>query len=223
MKGWFLQYNQAYTENDMELNYYEKPWALRVQDCPCDLHFVQYLEAKKLEGKSIFHFGTGEHHLVGKNNHERGNPNEILGITASGQEHQAYIDFIINNPVVANYYKVLFGDIYTLSPRSLPPFDIVTLFHFAEFYDDQLFEGTGTFELNLNRLNSKYARLNDTTLLELFLSGLNPGGKILFYRLSDAFVDKPYKAAKIIDDFVSQGKMFLEEEYKSLLVYGRVS
>lgn len=192
------------------LYYNRHSYSFDSDQCPCDLHFVQYLEMKKIAGKVIFHFGTGAHHLVGKNNFIRGNPNEIIGITASYQpstarsgEHESYIEFVVNNPVAANYYKVIFGDIYTLSPRMLPTFDIVTLFHLCEFYDEA---------------KSAYARLNDRKLLELFLSKLSPQGLIIFYTKSAGYVDKGCKAAALINKFVSNKLINIEEEYETLLI-----
>jgi hypothetical protein len=197
---------------DMEMNYCETPWILSEEECPCDLDFVQYLGSKKVKDKLIFHFGTGEHHLVGKANHERGNLNEIIGITASKEECTAYIDFAIKNPVAANYYKVWFADIYTLSARMLPSFDIVTLFHLGESYDFQ-----AAYDIESYRFNSAYARLNDVTLLEMFLSRLTPGGKIIFYTGSYAF-EEPFKAAEIVNEFVHNGRMVVEEDYKNLRI-----
>ena len=196
-----------------ELNYFKDAWQLQIHYCPWDLQFVQYLELKGFREKLIFHFGTGEHHLVGRNNHERGSPNEIIGITASMEEYDEYIDFVINNPVAANRYKVLWGDVYTLSPQLLPNFDIVSLFHLCEYYTEQ---------------NATYARLNDLALLEMFLSKLNPGGKIVFSRKPGEIMDvnDPDLAfmkvvASMIGDFVAQGKLVVEDEYETLLVCGR--
>ena len=203
----------------MELNYSEQSWPLRTSDCPCDVHFVEYLAETNAKGKSIFHFGTGGHHLVGKDNHERGNPNEILGITASKDEHEAYVDFIVRNPVASNYYKVLFADIYTLSPKLLPTFDLVTLFHLAEFYDDYQLWGNGPMPAS-RKLNSEYARLNDMALVTMFGEMLNPGGKLLFYKRSDAFLDKPYPAATLVNELMSQGRLVIEGEYESLMICG---
>lgn len=207
----------------VKLNYYDYSWPLSLTNCPCDLHFTQYLESRKVEGKLIFHFGPGKHHMVGKDNFERGNPNEIIAITASYEEatsrsgeHDAYIDFIVDNPAAANCYKVLFADIYTLSPRLLPSFDIVTLFHLCEYYDEQYFDGR-----KFNRLNSSYARLDDAGLLEMFLSKLNIGGKIFFFTKSGGFIHGDRRAAKIVDDYVSQRKLVIEDEYETLLICGR--
>ena len=203
-----------------QLYFCQHSWGFYPEDCPCDLHFVEYLESRETEGKTIFHFGTGEHHVVGKANHARGNPNEIIAITASYQprtgrskEHETYLDFIIKNPIAANHYKVLFTDVYTLSPHLLPNFDIVTLFHLCEFYDKEY---------------SSYARLDDLALLEMFMAKLNPGGKILFFPTTAGdpnAINERCKAAKattvkMIDDFVSVGRLVVEEEYKSLVVCG---
>ena len=221
----------------MRLNYYDYSWPL--VDYSPDRDFVAYLTSRSIKGKLIFHFGTGEHHLVGKHNHERGNPNEIFAITASREEYRAYVDFVINNPVAANSYKALFGDIYTLSPRMLPDFDIVTLFHLGECYDQQIDDADDQTDPQGVRLNSAYSRLDDATLLDLFLHKLSPGGKILFFKRSGGLVSKrepgatvtfngsggsikgDRRVAKIINDYLSRGQMVIEGEYETLLICGR--
>ena len=215
----------------MKLNYYDNSWEL-VDYCPCDPNFVRFLESNRIEGKLIFHFGTGEHHLVGRDNYERGNPNEIWAITASRREHDAYIDFIVDNPRAANYYKVLYADIYTLSPRMLPNFDIVTLFHLCEYYDE--------VESGSPRLNSEYAQLDDEGLVEMFLTKLNSGGRIAFYAKSGGFISSrldmesqkldhteagPFirgdrKGAKIVNDLISRGRIAIQDEYETLVFCG---
>jgi hypothetical protein len=186
----------------MQLNYWDWSWPLLTETCPCDIHFLEYLQANGIKDKVIFHFGTGEHHILGKKNLEAGETNEILAITASPAEYYKYIEFIIDNPSAARTYKVFFGDIYTLTPRIMPTFDLVTLFHLCEFYDEE---------------RSAYAQLDDSSLLDLFLSKLNSGGKIFFYQKSSHFAH----ARPIIEGFVEQGKMRLVDEHKTLLVYGR--
>jgi len=187
----------------MQLNYWKNSWPLRVDWCPCDVHFLEYVRAHEVRDKVIFHFGTGEHHILGRSNLERDGPNEIFAITASRQEYERYIELVIDNPVAAKYYKVVFADIYTLTPRIIPSFDLVTLFHLCEFYDEE---------------QSAYAQLDDSSLLALFFSKLNPGGRVLFYKGSFAFA----KAQIIIEDFVNRGKMIKVDEHKTLFVYGRV-
>jgi hypothetical protein len=185
----------------MQLNYWKASWPLLVDICPCDLHFVEYLQAQAVQDQVIFHFGTGEHHILGKRNLEAAVPNEILAITASREEYDSYIEFIIDNPLAAKTYKVIFGDVYTLTPRIVPNFDLVTLFHLCEFYDE------GSF---------RYAKLDDAALLDLFLSKLNSGGKVFFYKGSSHFA----RCRVIIDHFVNQARMVQVDEYKTLLVYG---
>jgi hypothetical protein len=186
----------------MQLNYWNASWPLRVDICPCDVHFVEYLREAGVQNKVIFHFGTGAHHIVGKMNFEAAVPNEILAITASREEYDDYIDFIIANPLAAKTYKVIFGDIYTLTPRIIPTFDYVTLFHLCEFYDE------GSFQ---------YAGLDDSSLLDLFLAKLNRGGRVIFYKSSSHFA----RCQRIIDHFVDQARMIRVDEYKTLLVYAR--
>jgi hypothetical protein len=185
----------------MQLNYWKASWPLLADICPCDIYFAEYLRANEVRDKVVFHFGTGEHHILGKKNFESGAQNEILAITASREEYDRYIDFIIDSPLAAKTYKVMFGDIYTLTPRIIPNFDLVTLFHLCEYYDE------GSYE---------YAELDDSSLLGLFLSKLNPGGRVFFYKRSSHFA----KCRAIIESFVSEAKMVQVDEYKTLLAYG---
>ena len=48
-----------------KLNYWNETWSLDEAQCPCDLHFVEYLQEKEAKDAAIFHFGTGNHHIVG--------------------------------------------------------------------------------------------------------------------------------------------------------------
>lgn len=186
----------------VQLRYWKYSWPLRPDDCPCDLDFCDFVQDFQLHDKVIFHFGTGEHHIVGRNNATLSSPNHILAVTASQPEYAAYMDFIISNPHAATYYKVMFVDIYTLSPRILPTFDVITLFHLCEFYREQ---------------HSTYAPLDDTSLLQLFVSNLAPDGRLLFYRDSVA----ADKMRPIVNRFVDAGTILLEGEYKTLLIYRR--
>lgn len=184
----------------MKLNYWKNSWTLDIEMCPCDAHFVEYLKETPARSHTIFHFGTGEHHIIAKSNLDLAKPNEILGITASREEHDSYLELIINNPAIANWYKVLFGDIYTLSPGLLPRFDLVTLFHLCEFY---------------SKRTERYAPLDDRSLVEMFLAKLKPGGQVLFYKYSDGFD----RAKPILRSLTSQKKLRKTDEYKSILFY----
>jgi hypothetical protein len=87
------------------LNYWNTTWSLDEAQCPCDLHLLDYLDAKGAKGASIFHFGTGNHHIVGLRTAQNGSDNAVLGITASPHEYQAYIELLIKNPRLGHSYK----------------------------------------------------------------------------------------------------------------------
>src|SRR3954452_18001782 len=74
------------------LHTWDASWDLSEAHCPCDVHFVAWLDEKRITDATIFHFGTGAHHHVGiacASPHRR---NSVIVITASPQEFQAYID-----------------------------------------------------------------------------------------------------------------------------------
>jgi hypothetical protein len=186
----------------MQLNAWDNSWPFRAT-CPCDRHFADYLRERRIGGKTLFHFGSGEHHLLGIDNlrKTRARRNEILAVTASRGEYRAYVDLICDYAELALHYKVLFADVYTLTPGLLPPFDLVSLFHLCEFYDPA---------------RSRYAPLDDAGLIELFLGRLNPEGRLLFYTGSTAFP----RARPILDGFLDRGWIEEIETYKTLLVCG---
>ena len=108
-----------------KLNYWNETWSLDEAQCPCDVHLVEYLEGKKAKDAVIFHFGTGNHHIVGLKLAENGSNCAVLGITASPQEYDDYVELLIQNPRLGHTYKAYFGDIYQLDARLLPRFDYV--------------------------------------------------------------------------------------------------
>ena len=174
-------------------------WPLRPGKCPCDVDFCEYLRERNIGGKSVFHFGTGGHHIVGSENDNAPVPNEIFALTLSPNEHAAYVKRIIRNPALGKHYKVLFGDIYSLSAESLPVFDIVTLFHLCEF--------SGASEAG--------QRLSDLEVLRLFRSKLTPQGVMLFYPGSYGLA----RLTPLLEQEVAAGRMSLVERYKSLVIY----
>jgi hypothetical protein len=184
----------------MELNYWKSYWPLDEGRCPCDIHLVEYIEQRVIRGKAVFHFGTGQHHIVGIKNLELDRPNEILGITASREELDAYVDLVIKNPLVGLYYKVLFADLYTLSTALLPRFDVVTLFHLGEFYTES---------------NRAYTDGDDRSVMRMFVETMNPGGLILLYTRSRGSRD----AATLAGELVQAGALEATEDYKSLKIY----
>lgn len=180
---------------------WDRVWPLDVEACPCDVHFVEYLRRQGTRGKAIFHFGTGKHHIVGRSCSEPELAHEVLGVTLSRKEYEAYIELVIQEPRIGESYKVLFADVYTLTPLLLPRFDLVTLFHHGEFLAERRAD----------------APLDDRTLVDLFLAKLEPGGKILFYRGSTGFE----RTHALLDELVAQGRIVPADEYESLVLYAR--
>lgn len=174
-------------------------WPLRPGVCPCDVHFCDYLQERNIRRKSVFHFGTGGHHLVGTTNRDAGLENEILGLTVSPAEHARYVARVVRDPALGRHYKVLFADIYSLSAASLPAFDLVTLFHLSEFADSH---NAGT-------------RLDDGDVLRLFCSKLTPGGLLFLYPGSYGYA----RAAPLVAQAVEAGAISFLEDFKSLIVF----
>ena len=187
---------------NLKLHYWNWSWPLVPCLCPCDLDFVNYLRTRQISKRAIFHFGSGAHHLLGKANLEAGAPNQIFAVTASPEEHKRYVDFLIANPAAACNYKVLFTDVYTLSEELLPVFDLVTLFHLHEFYDEK---------------KQRYAHLNDQSLLDLFLRRLSDGGLVFFYKGSNGFA----RTANMLKAYSATRRLVFQEEYRSLVIYRR--
>lgn len=185
-----------------KLNYYEIGWYLDEAQCPCDVHFVRWIEREGLSDASIFHFGTGEHHTVGLRCHELGSGNAVLGITASPREHDFYEQMIIERPEVGRSYKVLFGDIYQLDPRLLPDFDAVALFHVGEFRTEK---------------NDAYGALTDEEMVRLLVKKLKGPGYMLLYAGSYAFD----VAERISATLVDEGVLERAGSFESLRIFKR--
>lgn len=181
----------------MSLHIQEYVWDLDVAQCPCDVHFLELLAERGIEGKRIFHFGTGNHHVVGLRSAESGQGHSILGITATPKEYTSYMDLVIEKPLVGSHYKVFFGDIYQLDGRLLPRFDIVNLFHLCEFRAAK---------------NDAYGALDDRALALMLLEHLEPGGLMIFYTGSFAYPD----AAPIVDALEREGRLEAAGTFSSL-------
>jgi hypothetical protein len=154
------------------LNYWDATWALDERLCPCDVHFAEYLEEKGVKNASIFHFGTGSHHILGLRTAENGSNNAVLGITASPGEYEAYIKLLIEKPRLGHTYKAYFGDIYQLDPRLLPDLDYVTNFHACEFRTEA---------------NDSYGALTDLGMTLVLADKIRSGGEMHFYTGSDGY------------------------------------
>ena len=182
------------------LHYWNDNWALRPEECPCDVDFTEFLEERSIDDASIFHFGTGGHHHVGIRLAETGSRNAVLGITAAPVEYEAYVKLAIERPEVSRRYKVEFGDIYLTEERLLPGFDIVTLFHLCEFRTEK---------------NDAYGALTDLQLALLFLRKLQPGGWLLFFAGSFAWK----QAEGVVEQLLSEGLIEPAGSFKSLRLY----
>lgn len=182
------------------LNEWDAVWDLHEDQCPCDVQFVEFLDAQGVSNASIFHFGTGAHHHVGIRTAQNARNNAVLGITASRGEHDAYVRLVLERPDISRTYKVLFGDIYVLDARLLPAFDVVTLFHLCEFRSAK---------------NDAYDALTDADLVHLMIGRLRPGGWLLFYTGSMAFS----AARPVIAEIEASGLMQPAGAYKTLLLY----
>jgi hypothetical protein len=183
-----------------KLNYYNGTWSLDEAQCPCDVHFLEYLKERRVRGAAIFHFGTGNHHVVGLRAGEGGADNAVLGITASPQEYDEYVELLIRNPRLGRTYKAYFGDIYQLDPRLLPAFDYVSLFHVGEFRGAE---------------NDSYGALTDLEMTLVLADKVKPGGEILFYSGSFAYD----KAEAVAAELVKARPFAPAPDFKTLRVY----
>jgi len=132
-----------------------------------------------------------------------------MGITYTPGEYITYMELIKDKPLIGKYYKVLFADIYKLSPELLPDFDIIALFHLCEF----------------SRFSDKSAHFDDYSLLDMFLNKLKKDGKIIFYKGSSHFFKKPDSdvyTSLVLDKFVKEGKIKKVDEFRSLLIYSKL-
>ena len=120
----------------LKMNLWDAKWDLDEAQCPCDIHFNQWIEANKITGKTIYHFGTGTHHIVGLTQAANGSDNVVFGITASTVEYEAYIKLAIERPQLSKSYLAYFGDSYLTNARLLPELDIATMFHAGEYIGD---------------------------------------------------------------------------------------
>ncbi len=191
------------------LHYWDAYWDLREKECPCDVHFIEWLDRNRIVDSTIYHFGTGGHHHVGIECARETRRNAVLGITAAPQEYEKYVELAIARPDVLRYYNAVFGDIYLLNYKLLPTFDVVTLFHLCEFRGEK---------------NDAYNALTDLEVTNILTDKTRAGGHILFFTTSFAFDwDGPMSAKKVIAKWEKERHVERVGEYKSLLVYRKKS
>jgi SAM-dependent methyltransferase len=189
----------------LKMNYWSTRWDLDEAQCPCDVHFNEWIARERLTQKTIYHFGTGTHHIVGRTQAENGAGNVVFAITASIEEYEAYVELVTENARLGQSYLAYFGDIYLTNPRLLPEFDVVTLFHLCEFSAP-------------NTASAEYGGLSDAALLTLLGDRLRPGGHALFYKGSFAFD----AAERAIVEWEKARRVERMGEFKTLLVYRKM-
>ncbi len=183
----------------LKMNYWTDKWDLDERVCPCDVHFNDWVAKQKLRNKTIYHFGTGTHHVVGI---KQARKNRVFAITASKEEYEAYIQLVTENSAVAKTYLAYFGDIYLTNPDLLPELDVVTLFHLCEFFFP-------------NTASKSYGGLTDEKLLDLCTAKTKKGGHILFYVGSMAW----NKALPLVQKWEKRAPVKRVGEFKTLLVF----
>jgi hypothetical protein len=182
------------------MNYAVHKWDFDEGWPSCDEHFNDWAASQKLEDKTIYHYGTGAHHIIGIEQAARNN--HVLAITASKEEYEAYVTLVTENSAIARNYVVYFGDIYLTNPHLLPKFHVVTLFHLCEHF----FPSTASEE---------YGGLTDAQLLDLFTDKTHEGGHILFFTDSYDF----NTARPIIARWENNKPVKCIGEFMTLLVY----
>ena len=185
----------------LKMNFWDAKWDLDEAQCPCDIHFNQWIEANQIAGKTIFHFGTGTHHVVGITQAENGLNNVVIGITASLIEYESYIKLLNERPRISKSYLAYFGDIYLSNARLLPELDIATMFHAGEYIGD-------------NTTSPEYGGVDDLGVARILLGRMRAGGQLLFYTGSFAF-DKADALARVLE---GEKKLERAGTFKSLLI-----
>jgi hypothetical protein len=185
----------------LKMNLWDAKWDLDEAQCPCDVHFNQWIDANKITGKTIYHFGTGTHHIVGLTQAANGSDNVVFGITASIVEYEAYIKLANERPQLLKSYLAYFGDIYLTNARLLPALDIATMFHAGEY-------------IGANTTTPEYGGMDDLGVTRILLDRMRPGGHVLFYNGSFAFD----KAEAIADTLARESKLERVGTFKSLMV-----
>jgi len=187
------------------MNLWDAKWDLDEAQCPCDVHFNQWIDANKITDKTIYHFGTGTHHIVGLTQAANGSNNVVFGITASIIEYEAYIKLVNERPQLSKNYLAYFGDVYLTDGRLLPPLDIATMFHAGEYIGD-------------NTTTAAYGGVDDLGVARILLDRMPSGGHLLFYTGSFAFD----KAEAIVETLAHEKQLERAGTFKSLLVCRKI-
>lgn len=189
----------------LKMNLWDAKWDLDEAQCPCDIHFNQWLEANRTTGKTIYHFGTGVHHIVGLTQATNGSNNVVFAITASATEYEAYMKLVTEHHSVGKSYLAYFGDIYLSNAGLIPELDIATMFHAGEY-------------IGANTTSPEYGGMDDLAVTRILLERMRAGGQLLFFTGSFAFD----KAEAIVATLEREQKLARAGTFKSLLVCRKV-
>ena len=190
------------------LNIWNDLWEFRPQDCPCDVDFVDWLDAACIRDSAIYHFGTGGHHHVGIECAKPHRRNAVLAITAAPREYETFVQLAIARPDVLRHYNAVFGDIYLANGRLLPEFDVVTLFHLCEFRGEA---------------NEAYGAMSDLDLMNLMTERLKPGGHLLVFPGSFAWDRADHSAKDVVADWARAQPVERVGTFRSLDIYRKKS
>jgi hypothetical protein len=182
------------------MHFWDAAWDLDLRLCPCDLHFMEWIKQEKIKGKVIYHMGTGTHHLVGVENLKMGEPNYFIGVTASPGETEAYTRMSIEEPRLSRNYTMHFGDIYLFNGKLLPKFDIATLYHVGEFWNEK---------------TATYGGVTDEEVVRKVIRQMKKNGIISFYEGSDGWA----KTKPIVAKLVKEGLFRKTGSYQKLSFY----
>jgi hypothetical protein len=186
--------------NAMTMHFWDASWDLNLDLCPCDRDFMEWVAKEKIVGKTIYHFGTGSHHLVGVENLKAGEPNHIIGVTASPGETEAFVKMAIAEPRLSRRYTMHFGDIYLFNGKLLPKFDVATMFHLGEFWSEK---------------TASYGGVTDEEVLRKVVRQMKTGGRIVFYEGSDGWG----RTQPIVRKLAREGLFAKTGKYRKLAVY----
>jgi LmbE family N-acetylglucosaminyl deacetylase len=187
-----------------KFNTYNELWKYDYKRCPCDKHFINYVKSLNINDLSIFHLGTGGHHIVGDSLRDH----NILGITASIKEYQEYMNMLETDPELSLKYKAFYGDMYTLNTVPfLNSFDIITNFHLCEF--------SKKYYKRKDRIIEDYGQQTDVELIKTLYSMLKDDGKMVMYKKSN----EGKVAHQLVDD---SGLFKKSHDYESLTIYTKI-
>lgn len=136
--------------------------------CGVESHLQEYLEDKS---GVVFHFGTGGHHTLGLST-LKNTELFVIGLTASIAEFIIYTGLCREYLGLEDTYRVLYADIYRMSPKEIPKLDFASLPHLGHYRE---------------RWGSSVRRRSDEEVLELFIASTKVGGEVILFRGDEGY------------------------------------